>query len=81
MALSPLLSGYFSAIASRRKSRGQFLKEKWKRLGVPALVYGILHKKVMNGILALVWDGKSWEIVFEEIWIGLKGVRGVQGQL
>jgi glucan biosynthesis protein C len=79
MALFFLLSGYFSAIATRKKSRGQFLKEKWRRLGVPALVYSVLHQGMMNGILALVRDGKSWKIIFKEIWIGMKDVRGVQG--
>jgi len=33
----------------------------------------------MNGILALVRDRKSWEVVVKDIWVGLKGTRGVQG--
>jgi glucan biosynthesis protein C len=79
MALFFLISGHFSAIACGKRSRGQFLKEKWKRLGVPTFVYCVLHKGMMNGILALVRDRKSWEVMVKDIWVGFKGTRGVQG--
>lgn len=79
MAMFFLLSGYFSSIAAKKRSRKKFLLEKWKRLGVPTLVYSVFSA----GLIA--WDMKwrkgeaGWAAMPVEIWVGLMSCRGVRG--
>jgi glucan biosynthesis protein C len=79
MALFFLLSGYFSALSSRKRSRKVFLKDKWKRLAVPTLLYSFLGSALVRAILAGVRDGKTAKEVLGVFWKGMKSVRGVNG--
>lgn len=79
MAMFFLLSGYFSSIAAKKRSRKRFLLEKWKRLGVPMLVYSVFSAGLIS------WDMKwrKGEVGLsklpEEMWEGVKSCRGVRG--
>jgi glucan biosynthesis protein C len=73
-----LLSGYFSSIAARRRTRGEFLKEKVKRLGVPMVVYSVLSRGVIEGILVAKTGGEMGDVL-RSMWLGMKSVRGVRG--
>jgi glucan biosynthesis protein C len=67
-----LLSGYFSSIAAIKKTRRSFLEEKFKRLGVPALLYSVFAKRR---------DSANWEGVRNEFMAGVKSTRGVRGPM
>ncbi|OAL47545.1 hypothetical protein IQ07DRAFT_515338, partial [Pyrenochaeta sp. DS3sAY3a] len=67
------------SIAAKKRSRKKFLLEKWKRLGVPTLMYSIFSA----GLIA--WDMKwrkgevGWTAMPSDIWAGIKSCRGVRG--
>jgi glucan biosynthesis protein C len=79
MALFFLLSGYFSSIAAKKRSRGTFLFEKWKRLGVPTLIYSVFGRGIFKAILAWRVNGTGWEGVKSEFVAGMKSTRGAAG--
>ena len=79
MATFFLISAYFSSIAARKKTRHQFPKEKWKRLGVPTLVFSLIVKGAARGILAWRLKDEDWVNIGREVLEGLKIVRGVSG--
>ncbi|KAI4698998.1 hypothetical protein J4E81_004889 [Alternaria sp. BMP 2799] len=74
-----LVSAYFSSIAAKKKTRAQFLREKWRRLGVPTLVFCLVRGGFVRGILAGRLKGEGWGVVGREVWEGVKSVRGVGG--
>ncbi|KAI4663027.1 uncharacterized protein J4E79_004339 [Alternaria viburni] len=74
-----LVSAYFSSIAAKKKTRAQFLREKWRRLGVPTLVFCLVRGGFARGILAGRLKGEGWGVVGREVWEGVKSVRGVRG--
>ncbi|KAF1995316.1 hypothetical protein P154DRAFT_624086 [Amniculicola lignicola CBS 123094] len=52
MATFFLLSGYFSALTvSRKKSRWVWMGEKWRRLGVPTILYSVFGPAVVRGVI------------------------------
>lgn len=78
MAQFFLLSGYYSSIASRKRSRAAFAKEKLKRLAVPTLVYSLFAKGVCWSIVA--WrKGAGWEGVRRAFWENVRNTRGAGG--
>jgi hypothetical protein len=79
MATFFLISAYFSSIAARKKTRSQFLHEKWKRLGVPTCVFSLIVKGVARGILAWRLRDEGWHDISKEVLVGFKMVRGVSG--
>lgn len=79
MAAFFLISGYFSAIATAKRSRSDFLREKWKRLGVPMAMYSILGPGPVNILIARMQEGKDWPEAMEAFWYAVKSVRGVRG--
>lgn len=79
MALFFLLSGYFSSIAAKKRSRGMFLFEKWKRLGVPTLISSLFGRGLFKAILAWRINGTGWEGVKSEFIAGVKNTRGAVG--
>jgi hypothetical protein len=81
MGLFFLLSGYFSSIAAKKRTRTSFLKEKAKRLGVPMLVYSALGKGLMRAIVARRRDGANWVGVRSEFMQGVMSTRGVGGPM
>jgi hypothetical protein len=74
-----LLSAYFSSIAAKKKTRLQFLREKWNRLGVPTLVFCLVKSGLARGILAWRLRGEAWNVVGREFLDGVKSVRGISG--
>jgi glucan biosynthesis protein C len=76
-----LLSGYFSSIAAIKKTRGSFLKEKFKRLGVPTLFYSVFAKGIMMATVARRGDSANWEGMRDEFMAGVKSTRGVRGPM
>lgn len=81
MATFFLISAYFSSIAARKRTRKTFLIEKWKRLGVPTLVYSLVAPGLLRGIIARRSGGESWASVWEEVMAELKSVRGAKGPM
>lgn len=79
MATFFLLSGYFTAIAAEKRSRRAFLREKWKRLGIPTLLYSILGPGPATAVVKIIRDGGGWKDGLQSFWQGVKGVRGVRG--
>ncbi|KAF2122276.1 acyltransferase 3 [Lophiotrema nucula] len=79
MATFFLLSGYFSALTARKKDQRTWLKEKWKRLGVPTILYSLFGTGIARGIIASVRDGAGWSEVASIQWDALKAIRGVRG--
>jgi len=74
-----LVSAYFSSIAAKKKTRSQFLREKWRRLGVPTVLFCLVKGGLVRGILAGRLKGEGWGVVGREAWEGIKSVRGVGG--
>ncbi|KAH6868558.1 hypothetical protein BKA58DRAFT_197014 [Alternaria rosae] len=74
-----LVSAYFSSIAAKKKTRLQFVREKWRRLGVPTMVFCLVRGGLLRGVLAGRLRGEEWEVVGREVWEGIKSVRGVGG--
>ena len=74
-----LVSAYFSSIAAKKKTRTQFLREKWRRLGVPTLLFCLVKGGLVRGILAGRLREEEWGVVGREVWEGVKSVRGVGG--
>jgi fucose 4-O-acetylase-like acetyltransferase len=71
------LSGYFSSLSLKRKSRTTFLKAKLIRLGLPTLLFTFLGKPLQ---LIPIRLGKGQVLTFENIFLGYwRGLRGVQG--
>jgi glucans biosynthesis protein C len=71
-----VLSGHFSTLAIRRKTKRQFIKEKVLRVGVPAVLYTVIGPAIQRAVLNS-FEGKSADLDFL---IGyLKGIRGIQG--
>jgi glucan biosynthesis protein C len=79
MALFFLLSGFFSSIAARKRNRGMFLFEKWKRLGVPTLIYSVFGRGLFWAIVAWRVDRTGWEGVKSRFLAGVKSTRGAAG--
>lgn len=79
MALFFLVSGHFSAVAAEKRSRRASLGEKLRRLGVPTLVYSVVGRPIVEGIIAGCRDDAPWDVVLERMLEGLKSIRGVRG--
>ncbi|KAF2658171.1 hypothetical protein K491DRAFT_690323 [Lophiostoma macrostomum CBS 122681] len=92
MALFFLVSGYFSAASAAKirksQSRGErtggggrsaFLKTKWKRLGVPTLLYTMLGPALTRALSAVVRDGVGAGEVGRRVWEEVMRTRGVRG--
>ncbi|CAO2653788.1 Nn.00g031990.m01.CDS01 [Neocucurbitaria sp. VM-36] len=79
MATFFLLSAYFSSLAAGKRSRRAFLCEKAKRLGVPTLVYSLVSKGVIRGVVEWRMGREGWGAVWREGVEGVRGVRGVGG--
>jgi glucans biosynthesis protein C len=52
-----MISGYFTAISFDRKGTGQFLKDRFVRLGIPLMIFVIFIYPVMTYILRIVDRG------------------------
>jgi glucan biosynthesis protein C len=79
MALFFVLSGFFSSIAAKKRSRGTFLFEKWRRLGVPTFIYSVFGRGLFKAILAWRVNSTWWEGVKSEFVAGVKSTRGAAG--
>jgi glucan biosynthesis protein C len=79
MALFFLLSGYFSSIAARKRTRVTFITEKMKRLGVPTLMYSLFGKGIIRAMVAWRVDGSGWAGIKREFVAGVKSTRGAGG--
>lgn len=79
MALFFLISGYFSAMAAEKRTRGTFLKEKGKRLGVPCAVYSVFGPGLVEIIISKVRDGAGWRDGLEGSLAKVVAVRGARG--
>lgn len=78
MAQFFLLSGYYSSIAAKKRSRTAFAIEKTKRLAVPTLVYSLFAKGICWGIVA--WrKGEGWSGVKTAFWDHVLKTRGASG--
>lgn len=79
MGLFFLLSGYFSSIAARKRTRFAFLKEKLKRLGVPTLIYSLFGAGIIRATMAWRTKGTNFNAVVGDFWQGVKNTRGPGG--
>ncbi|KAH7385453.1 hypothetical protein DE146DRAFT_667104 [Phaeosphaeria sp. MPI-PUGE-AT-0046c] len=78
MAQFFLLSGYYTSIAARKRTRTAFAVEKFKRLAVPTLVYSLCAKGVCWSIVA--WRKHAgWEGVKTVFWENVRNTRGAGG--
>jgi len=79
MGLFFLLSGYFSSIAAKKRSRMMFMKEKTKRLGMPTLIYSLFGKGTIRAIVAWRTTQASSDAILGEFWQGIRSTRGAGG--
>ena len=79
MAMFFLLSGYFSAVASETRTPSTFLQEKWKRLGVPCIVYSLLGPGINEGIIAVFQNKASLKTAIARATTKICGARGARG--
>ncbi|PVH81742.1 hypothetical protein DL98DRAFT_514396 [Cadophora sp. DSE1049] len=70
------LSGMMSSISLRRRGSAAFLKTKWTKLGIPALVYTLLAPPLQTCLQRLL-EGK--DVTWNILKIHLQGLRGVKG--
>jgi glucan biosynthesis protein C len=68
------LSGHFSTLSLKRKSRTTFLKDKYLRLGLPTLLFTLFSAPIIIPLLRL-GKGDAWEWILG-YWKSLRGVRG-----
>ncbi|KAF1945201.1 hypothetical protein EJ02DRAFT_339189 [Clathrospora elynae] len=58
-----------------------FLWEKWRRLGVPTLVYSLVGKGLVRGIIAARLRDETWRGVGREVLEGVGSEKGVSGPM
>lgn len=73
-----VISGFLSRVSLERKSRLSFVKDKFVRLGIPALVYTLVGPPMSRVALRVMVEGKSAEILgaVGEHWMNLRGILG-----
>ncbi|KAF2472986.1 uncharacterized protein BDR25DRAFT_13002 [Lindgomyces ingoldianus] len=80
MAVFFLLSGYFTALAAAKKGRGEFLREKVKRLGIPMVVYSLFVNPGIWVMMQVMLGEESREGgLWKGFWREVGKVRGVRG--
>ncbi|GME55047.1 hypothetical protein K490DRAFT_61830 [Neofusicoccum parvum] len=77
MATFFFLSGYFSALTGRKRSRAAFLKDKTIRLGIPTIVSTFLSGPLQLALLRLIQTRQlpDWDTM-TAYWASVRGVRG-----
>ncbi|KAF2090511.1 hypothetical protein K490DRAFT_61830 [Saccharata proteae CBS 121410] len=77
MATFFFLSGYFSAMAGKRRTRSTFLKDKFLRLAVPTLVVTFLGGPLEIAAVRYFAEGRQPELsIATEYWSKIRGVKG-----
>jgi fucose 4-O-acetylase-like acetyltransferase len=64
MSLFFMISGYFAVMSCNAKGPHAFIKERFIRLGIPALVFGL----VMIPLQLFVFSGPAWPIEVGHLW-------------
>jgi len=64
MSLFFMISGYFTVMSLDTKGPRAFIKERFKRLGIPALVFGL----IMIPMQLFVFSGPAWPMDVGHLW-------------
>ena len=72
-----MTSGAFLIGRSSTMQPKEFYKKTWKKLGIPTLIFTVLHL-ILNPIYPIIYNGSSWDLFGEQLLNSfLKSLRGI----